>query len=96
MAHFHQRTYLRCIELQNILSDSGMRYTRSLRRLIDPPQGEFLAYHVTDPDGEEWTITPVTRGQVTPSAPSKIWQASSNLYRSKVCSARKVVAAVKG
>lgn len=95
MAHFHHITYLRCIELQNILSDCGMGYTRSLRRLSHPPQGEFLAYHVTDPDGEERTITPATSGQVA-RRPRKNLAASSNLYRSKVCSARKAVAAVKG
>ncbi|MGW3135071.1 hypothetical protein [Streptomyces sp. NPDC001139] len=89
MATFGHITRERCDQLGRSLTAAGRSWTDNARQ----DQPEFLAYTATDAHGREWSISPATSNQVTPSRPASIWQAQCTepMHRTPVLSARAVV-----
>lgn len=57
-----------------------------------------MTYTPTDAHGREWSISPATSNQITPSRPASIWQAQCTepMHRTPVMSARAVVEHIRG
>jgi hypothetical protein len=89
LATFGHITRERCARLGRALTAAGLSWTDNGRQ--DKP--EFLTYTATDAHGREWSISPATNNQITPSRPASIWQAQCTepMHRSPVLSARAVV-----
>lgn len=89
MATFGHITRERCAQLGRALTTAGLSWTDNGRQ--DKP--EFLTYTATDAYGCEWSISPATSNQITPSRPAIIWQAQCTepTHQSPVLSAREVV-----
>ncbi|MGW4560954.1 hypothetical protein ACWEN3_00655 [Streptomyces sp. NPDC004561] len=89
MATFSHITRERCAQLSRALTAASLSWTDNGRQ--DNP--EFLTYTATDAHGREWSISPATSNQITPSRPASIWQAQCTepMHRPAVLSARAVV-----
>lgn len=89
MATYGHITRERCDQLGRALTAAGLSWTDNGRQ--DKP--EFLTYTTTDACGREWSISPATSNQITPSRPASIWQAQCTepMHRTPVLSARAVV-----
>ncbi|WP_225079785.1 hypothetical protein [Streptomyces sp. CoT10] len=65
MATFGHFTREFCAQLGRALTAAGLSWTDNGRQ--DKP--EFLTYTATDAHGREWSISPTTSNQITPSRP---------------------------
>lgn len=88
MATFDHITPERCDQLGRALTAAGLSWTDNGRQ--DAP--EFLTYTATDAHGREWSLSPATRNQITPSRPASIWQAQCTepMHWTPVLSARAI------
>ncbi|MGX1915976.1 hypothetical protein ACWIID_45435 [Streptomyces phaeochromogenes] len=93
MATFAHITRERCDQLDRALTAADLSWKDNGRQ--DRP--EFLTYTATDAHGREWSISPATSNQITPSRPASIWQAQCTepMHRTPVLSARAVVARIR-
>ncbi|MEV2236035.1 hypothetical protein AB0H69_46825 [Streptomyces phaeochromogenes] len=93
MATFAHITRERCDQLGRALTAADLSWTDNGRQ--DKP--EFLTYTATDAHGREWSISPATSNQITPSRPASIWQAQCTepMHRTPVLSARTVAARIR-
>lgn len=93
MATFGHITRERCDQLGRTLTSAGLSWTDNGRQ----DQPELLAYAATDAHGREWSISPATSNQITPSRPASVWQAqcTEQMHRTPAMSARAVVARLR-
>ncbi|MEU6071847.1 hypothetical protein ABZ864_47355 [Streptomyces sp. NPDC047082] len=85
MATFGRITRERCYQLGRALTAAGLSWTDNGRQ--DKP--EFLTYTATDAHDREWSISPATSNQITPSRPAMA-QCIEPMHRTPVLPARAI------
>jgi hypothetical protein len=91
MATFTHITEERCAQLGKELTATGLPWQDNGRN-----RPEFLTYTFTDAHDRQWSVSPATSNQITPSRPASIWQATlSSRHTSPVMGARALAAHIR-